>query len=149
MHEALCPQRICNLSLISSLGLFIVTFPKQTTRQLKHGLRQRGLGTLYWFRAAGRTPAWGTEEPPSFSLLNSVGFLQSPVSASRIHATPTPPPLRGGHFATQKLQFPNINLLPMPTFLTHRLDKVWDFLSVLRLKLQNLLLILNLIPGYK
>lgn len=95
MHEALCPQRICNLSLISSLGLFIVTFPKQTTRQLKHGLRQRGLGTLYWFRAAGRTPAWGTEEPPSFSLLNSVGFLQSPVSASRIHATPHPTPAKG------------------------------------------------------
>lgn len=94
MHEALCPQRICNLSLISSLGLFIVTFPKQTTRQLKHGLRQRGLGTLYWFRAAGRTPAWGTEEPPSFSLLNSVGFLQSPVSASRIHATPHPTPAK-------------------------------------------------------
>lgn len=49
--------------------------------------------------------------------------------------------LRGGHFATEKLQYLNINLLLIPTFLTHCLDKIWDFLSVLGLKLQDLLLI--------
>lgn len=91
MHEALCPQRICNLSLITSLRLFIVTFPKQITRQLKHGLGQRGLGTRYWFRAAGRTSAW-EERSPSLQPVKLCWI--SPITRECLENTyysPSPP----------------------------------------------------------
>lgn len=75
------------------------------------------------------------------NLLNPVQFLQSPMKSSATPPAPFLLPAKRRPFATEKLWFLNINLLLIPTFPTHHSDKIRDFLSKLRLKLEHLLLI--------
>lgn len=86
-------------------------------------------------------PAWGTNEPISSAWWTLLSFCSHPWMHYQYTRLPLSSLLRGGHFAAEELRFLNINLLLIPTFLIHPSDKIWGFLSKLRLKLQRLLLI--------